>query len=103
MFNFSHIIKYDQVKATYGYVCLLQETVIIIAKLLLPEVYEKISTQELRALVVDKSMMNIYRRGEIIVIPNHSVGFLLEGSVTSQEVPKKLIPSLEVQSVLERL
>lgn len=63
------------------------------AKLLLPQVYEKMSMQELRALVVERSMMNIYIRGETVEIPNHSIGFLLEGFIKSEEVQQELIVS----------
>ncbi|KAF9623417.1 hypothetical protein IFM89_003001 [Coptis chinensis] len=72
---------------------LWQESAIVIAKLLLPQVYEKMSMQELRALVVERSTMNIYLRGETIEIPNRSVGFLLEGYIKSQEVLEELIPA----------
>ncbi|KAF5186921.1 Sodium/hydrogen exchanger [Thalictrum thalictroides] len=72
---------------------LWQESVIVVAKLLLPQVYEKMSMQELRALVVERSMMNIYIRGETIDVPSHSVGFLLEGFIKTQEAQEDLIQS----------
>ena len=37
--------------------------------------------QDLRALV---SIMNLYIRGETIEIPQHSIGFLLEGFIKTQ-------------------
>ncbi|KAL5721973.1 Son of sevenless 1 [Ranunculus cassubicifolius] len=64
---------------------LWQESVIVVAKLLLPQVFEKKSLQELRVLVLEKSVMNIYLRGETIEIPDYSVGFLLEGFIKSQD------------------
>ncbi|KAF6168631.1 hypothetical protein GIB67_005243 [Kingdonia uniflora] len=64
---------------------LWQESAIVVAKLLLPQVYEKMAMQELRTLVVERSVMNIYIRGETIEIPHHSIGFLLEGFVKTQE------------------
>ncbi|XP_010276296.1 PREDICTED: sodium/hydrogen exchanger 8 [Nelumbo nucifera] len=72
---------------------LWKESVIIIAKLMLPQVFEEMAMQELRALVAEKSMMNTYIRGETIEIPHHSVGFLLEGFIKTQDVQEELITS----------
>jgi hypothetical protein len=52
--------------------------------------------QDLRALV---SIMNLYIRGETIEIPQHSIGFLLEGFIKTQGAeelitsPAALLPS----------
>ncbi|KAJ7954466.1 Sodium/hydrogen exchanger 7 [Quillaja saponaria] len=64
---------------------LWQESAIILAKLLLPQIYEKWAMQDLRALVAERSTMAIHIRGEIIDIPHRSIGFLLEGYVRSQD------------------
>lgn len=40
--------------------------------------------QDLRALVADRSIMNLYIRGEAIEVPYHSIGFLLEGFIRTQ-------------------
>lgn len=40
--------------------------------------------QDLRVLVAERSTMNIYIRGEAFEIPQHSIGFLLEGFVKAQ-------------------
>lgn len=71
----------------------LQESAIILAKLLLPQVFEKMAMQELRALVAERSEMTIYIRGETIELPQHSIGFLLEGFIKTQGVEEELIIS----------
>ncbi|KAL3830717.1 hypothetical protein ACJIZ3_019519 [Penstemon smallii] len=61
-----------------------RESVIVIAKLLLPQTFEKMTMQELRSLIAERSSMNIYIRGESFELLNHSVGFLLEGFIKVQ-------------------
>ncbi|CAN0890974.1 Sodium/hydrogen exchanger 7 [Linum grandiflorum] len=70
-----------------------QESAIVLAKLLLPQVFEKMSMHDLRALIVEKSVMTTYIRGETIEIPTHSVGFLLEGFIKSHGFQEELITS----------
>ncbi|KAF7827545.1 sodium/hydrogen exchanger 8 isoform X2 [Senna tora] len=77
---------------------LWQESAIFLSKLLLPQIFEKLAMQNLRALVAERSVMTIYIRGETIEIPNHSIGILLEGYVKThvQELvtsPAALLPS----------
>uniref|UniRef100_A0A5B7A4E3 Cyclic nucleotide-binding domain-containing protein n=1 Tax=Davidia involucrata TaxID=16924 RepID=A0A5B7A4E3_DAVIN len=72
---------------------LWQESVIILAKLLLPQIFEKMTMQDLRSLVIERSKMTIYLRGETIEIPHHSIGFLLEGFIKTQGVQEELITS----------
>lgn len=72
---------------------LWQESAIVIAKLLLPQMFEKMTMQELRGLVAERSKMNIYIRGEIIEIGHNSVGFLLEGFIMTQDGQQDLITS----------
>ncbi|XP_057962922.1 sodium/hydrogen exchanger 8 [Malania oleifera] len=71
---------------------LWQESVIILAKLLLPQIFEEMAMQDLRALV-EGSVMTMYIRGETIEIPHHSIGILLEGYVKAQGVSEELITS----------
>lgn len=71
----------------------LQESTIFLSKLLLPQIFEKMTMQEMRALIVERSVMNIYIRGETIEIPLHSVGFLLEGFIKAQGIQEELITS----------
>lgn len=48
---------------------------------------------EVRALVAERSIMNIYLRGEVIEIRPNSIGFLLEGFIKSQNPQQELITS----------
>ncbi|PON79235.1 Cation/H+ exchanger, CPA1 family [Parasponia andersonii] len=83
---------------------LWQESAIILVKLLLPQIFEKITMQDLRGLVAESSIMTIYIRGEMIEIPHHSIGFLLEGFIKTQGTqelitsPSALLPSHANQS-----
>ncbi|KAM6567523.1 hypothetical protein CsatA_026651 [Cannabis sativa] len=83
---------------------LWQESAIILVKLLVPQIFEKMAMQDLRALVAERSIMTIYIRGETIEIPHHSMGFLLEGFVKTQGTqelitsPAALLPSHVHQS-----
>ncbi|XP_050231838.1 sodium/hydrogen exchanger 7-like isoform X2 [Mercurialis annua] len=70
-----------------------QESSIILAKILLPQMFEKVSMQDMRALVAESSTMNTYIRGETIEVPLHSVGFLLEGFVKVHGFQEELITS----------
>ncbi|KAK3222268.1 hypothetical protein Dsin_009293 [Dipteronia sinensis] len=78
---------------------LWQESAILLVRLLLPQIFEKLTMQELRALVAERSIMTTYLRGESIEIPHNSIGFLLEGFVKThglQELitsPASLFPS----------
>ncbi|KAJ6806539.1 sodium/hydrogen exchanger 8 [Iris pallida] len=79
---------------------LWQESALVIAKLLYPQKFEKMSMHELRGLVTERSTMNIYIQGEVIEIRPHSIGFLLEGYVKTQDShqdfftsPSVLLPS----------
>ncbi|KAJ8635853.1 hypothetical protein MRB53_010120 [Persea americana] len=81
---------------------LWQESVVTIAKLLLPQTFEEMAMQELRTLIAERSTMKIFISGEIIDIHQHDIGFILEGFVRpqgSQEVlitsPAALVPSHE--------
>ncbi|XP_011024866.1 PREDICTED: sodium/hydrogen exchanger 7-like isoform X2 [Populus euphratica] len=72
---------------------LWQESAIVIAKLLLPQVFEKMPMQELRALVAERSVMTTGIRGETIEIPRHYIGFLLEGFLKAHGFQDELIAS----------
>lgn len=71
----------------------MQESVIVLAKILLPQIFENMGMQEIRALLAERSLMAIYIRGETVEIPQHSIGFLLEGFVKYQGVREELITS----------
>ncbi|KAF5449949.1 hypothetical protein F2P56_030342 [Juglans regia] len=78
---------------------LWQESAIVLVKLLLPQIFEKMALQDLRALVSERSIMKLYIRGETIEVPQHSIGFLLEGFIKIQGAeelvasPAALLPS----------
>ena len=77
----------------------LQESAIVLVKVLLPQIFEKMEMQDLRALVAERSIMKPYLRGETIDFPHHSIGFLLEGFIKTQGVeelitsPAALLPA----------
>ncbi|MCL7028425.1 hypothetical protein MKW94_017369 [Papaver nudicaule] len=77
---------------------LWQESVLVIAKILLPQVFEKMDMQDLRSLVAERSDMSIYARGDILEIPPHSIAFLLEGFVTTISEQEQMITSPGVLS-----
>ncbi|KAH7570798.1 hypothetical protein JRO89_XS05G0192200 [Xanthoceras sorbifolium] len=72
---------------------LWQESAIILVRLLLPQIFEKLTMQELRVLVAERSIMTTYLRGESIEIPHNSIGFLLEGFVKTHCLQEELITS----------
>ncbi|XP_026458360.1 sodium/hydrogen exchanger 8-like isoform X2 [Papaver somniferum] len=72
---------------------LWQESVLAIAKILLPQIFEKMAMHELRSLVVERSDMNVYISEEIIEIAPHSIGFLLEGIIKSVTDPEEMLVS----------
>nr|GMC85009.1 SOS1-like protein 1 [Ipomoea batatas] len=80
------------------------ESVIVLAKVLLPQVFENMGMPDLRALVAERSTMSTYIRGESFELPHHSIGFLLEGFVRGQDAgelvtsPAALLPSRMDQS-----
>ncbi|KAK1387163.1 Salt overly sensitive 1 [Heracleum sosnowskyi] len=72
---------------------LWQESATVLAKLLLPQIFEKMPMQEVRALVAEKSTMTTYLRGESIELPHHFIGLLLEGYIKGQGIQEELIAS----------
>ncbi|KAK4851483.1 hypothetical protein QYF36_015608 [Acer negundo] len=72
---------------------LWQESAIILVRLLLPQIFEKLPMQELRSLVAERSKMTTYLSGESIEIPHNSIGFLLEGFVKTRGLQEEHITS----------
>ncbi|KAL8157682.1 sodium/hydrogen exchanger 8-like [Apium graveolens] len=72
---------------------LWQESATVLAKLLLPQIFEKMPMQEVRALIAEKSTMSTYLRGESIELPSHFIGLLLEGYIKGQGNQGELIAS----------
>uniref|UniRef100_A0A7N0V2E9 Cyclic nucleotide-binding domain-containing protein n=1 Tax=Kalanchoe fedtschenkoi TaxID=63787 RepID=A0A7N0V2E9_KALFE len=67
-----------------------QEAALVLAKLLLPQMFENISMPEVRSLVAERSEMSVYIRGEVVEIPHHCIGLLLEGFIRSQSTREEL-------------
>ncbi|KAJ4827704.1 hypothetical protein Tsubulata_051346 [Turnera subulata] len=72
---------------------LWQESAIVLAKLLLPQIFEKMPMQELRAIVAERSVMTTYLKGESVEVPQHSIGLLLEGFIKAHSAQGELIAS----------
>ncbi|KAJ6721369.1 hypothetical protein OIU85_024458 [Salix viminalis] len=72
---------------------LWKESAIVLAKLLLPRVFENMSTHELRVLVAERSEITVYMTGETIEVPHHSIGFLLEGFIKAHGSQEESIAS----------
>ncbi|KAL6543894.1 Son of sevenless 1 [Orobanche gracilis] len=68
-----------------------QESIIVLAKLMLPHIFEKMSMPDFRTLIAERSTMNIYVRGESFEILQHFIGFLLEGFVRIQGGQERLL------------
>ncbi|KAK8529156.1 hypothetical protein V6N12_059946 [Hibiscus sabdariffa] len=81
---------------------LWQESAIVLAKLLVPQIFEKMALQDLRALVAERSSMNTYITGETIEVSHQSIGFLLEGFIKPLLVQEELIASPAVLSPSQR-
>ncbi|KAI3717473.1 hypothetical protein L1987_69112 [Smallanthus sonchifolius] len=78
---------------------LWQESSIILSKLLVPQIFEKISMHDLRTLVAERSTMGTYISGNIFKLPHDMIGLLLKGSIKTQgtlelvTAPAALFPS----------
>lgn len=76
-----------------------QESAMVVAKLMLPEQFEEMSMQDMRALVLERSTMHTYLRGEVIEILPCDVAILLDGFVKQEHreeliaAPAALVPS----------
>lgn len=78
---------------------LWQESSIILLKLLLPQIFEKMTMHDLRTLVAERSSMSTYITGETFDLPQNMIGLLLEGFIKTQgtleliTAPAALFPS----------
>ncbi|CAN4113887.1 unnamed protein product [Withania somnifera] len=81
-----------------------QESALALAKVLLPQMFEKTTMQDMRALVAERSTMSVYIRGESFELPHHSIGFLLEGFVKTNGSHEGLLsaPAPLLSSSLEQ-
>jgi hypothetical protein len=76
----------------------LQESALVIARLLLPQIFEKMAMHEIRVLIAERSTVNVYIKGEDIELEHNYIGILLEGflKTKSQNLltpPAVLLPS----------
>ncbi|KAG8092779.1 hypothetical protein GUJ93_ZPchr0012g20684 [Zizania palustris] len=79
-------------------VFLWQESALVVARLLLPMMFEKMATPELRVLITERSTVNIYIKGEDIELEQNYIGILLEGFLKTKNQnlitpPGLLLPS----------
>ncbi|KAJ6324195.1 hypothetical protein OIU76_011489 [Salix suchowensis] len=72
---------------------LWKESAIVLAKLLLPRVFENMLMEELRVLVAKRSVIIVYMRGETIEVSHDSIGFLLEGLINAHGSQEESIAS----------
>nr|XP_043623199.1 sodium/hydrogen exchanger 8-like [Erigeron canadensis]XP_043623200.1 sodium/hydrogen exchanger 8-like [Erigeron canadensis]XP_043623201.1 sodium/hydrogen exchanger 8-like [Erigeron canadensis] len=63
---------------------LWQESSIVLLKLLLPQIFEKMTMHDLRTLVAERSTMSTYITGETFELSQNKIGLLLEGFIKSQ-------------------
>ncbi|GAB2283487.1 Son of sevenless 1 [Dionaea muscipula] len=69
------------------------ESVIVLAKVLLPQVFEQMEMQDMRTLITERSRITTCIRGETVELPPNFIGFLLEGFVKTQGLHAELITS----------
>nr|AIA08676.1 salt overly sensitive 1 [Triticum aestivum] len=75
-----------------------QESALVIARILLPQIFEKMAMREMRVLISERSSMNVYIKGESIELGHNNVGILLEGFLKTENrtlitAPAVLLPS----------
>lgn len=63
------------------YPCLVQESALAIAKVVLAKEFEKATLQDIRALMMEGSSMRIFLRGEVFELQPKKIGVLLDGFV----------------------
>uniref|UniRef100_A0ACD6ABR4 Uncharacterized protein n=1 Tax=Avena sativa TaxID=4498 RepID=A0ACD6ABR4_AVESA len=66
---------------------LWQESALVVAKLLIPRVFERITTHETRLVIAKGSTMSFYTEGEDIVLEHNQIGILLEGLAKAKHRP----------------
>lgn len=62
----------------------MQECIIVVSKLLAPDMFKKFSMQEVRSIVDERSVMNTFSSQEVIETSHHSINFLLSGCLRDQ-------------------
>jgi len=74
-----------------------QESALVLARLLLPRIFEKMGMREMRVLIAERSTMNIYIKGEDTEVEQNCIGILLEGFLKTENLtlitpPAVLVP-----------
>nr|AGB06353.1 plasmalemma Na+/H+ antiporter [Indosasa sinica] len=77
---------------------LWQESALVAASLLLPQIFENMAMHEIRILIAERSTMKIYIKGEDIALEQNCIGILLEGFLKTDNQnliapPGVLLPS----------
>ncbi|CAL4935122.1 unnamed protein product [Urochloa decumbens] len=78
---------------------LWQESALVIARLFIPGIFEKLAMHEMRLLIAETSSVNgLYNVGEDIILDHNYVGILLEGNLRTEDQnmiasPGVLLPS----------
>ncbi|VAH71056.1 unnamed protein product [Triticum turgidum subsp. durum] len=75
-----------------------QESALVIARILLPQIFEKMAMREMRVLISERSTTNVYIKGEEIELRHNYIGILLEGFLKTENrtlitPPAVLLPS----------
>ncbi|KAL8157683.1 sodium/hydrogen exchanger 8-like isoform X2 [Apium graveolens] len=68
-----------------------KECATTLARILLPQIFENIPMQEVRALVAENLTMRTYLKEESIEVPQHFIALLLEGYIKGQGIQEELI------------
>uniref|UniRef100_A0ACD5Z7M5 Uncharacterized protein n=1 Tax=Avena sativa TaxID=4498 RepID=A0ACD5Z7M5_AVESA len=80
---------------------LWQESALVVAKLLIPRVFERITTHETRLLIAKGSTMNLYTEGEDIALEHNQIGILLEGLVKAENQSNIVSPGVVLPSNID--
>lgn len=78
---------------------ILQESSIVLSKLLIPQIFEKMSMHQLRTFVAESSTISMHIAGETFELHDNTIGLLLEGSLKTLgslepiSAPAALFPS----------
>ena len=93
----SHNLYLIALKTLTIYTWKLQESALVIARIFLPQIFEKMAMREMRVLISERSTMNIYIKGEDIELGHNYVCILLEGFLKTNQTlitpPAVLLPS----------
>ncbi|VAH12722.1 unnamed protein product [Triticum turgidum subsp. durum] len=75
-----------------------QESALVIARIFLPQIFEKMVMREMRVLISERSSTNIYILGEDIELGHNYVGILLEGFLKTKNLHSIMAPAVLLPS-----